>query len=253
MNKFFFCAVIAVVLAYAPAFGQVDTLKAHLEKINKFYDSTSALAFDVRYVYSSDTLNGDYEYRENQGEFIIDGNRFYYKMDLTECVQTDSFLLTILEKEKLMMVTSPQDIQSGKLVPARELIDTMVAYDFLGYSFSIDKNDSLNSMVFTTTDTTSIYNYMAVYYDPASFAMLRFELGFKVQPQELDTISGPPQYKSMPVPERQMRLQIYFNNYRVANITEDLFDIERYLAVDGRGVWVGQGRYAEFMISKLYN
>jgi hypothetical protein len=237
----------------ATASAQLDTLVSHLSRINAFYDSTNSLAFDVRFIYISDTVLGDFQQRENQGIFVMNRNRFYYKLDNIECMQTDSFLVTVMGPEQLIMVAPPSPVQSGGLIPLRAKIDTLTAHNFNGYSYSVIKTDSVNTISLTTTDSTAEFQRISIYYNPNYYNIVKYEVAFDYYPEgdpengDLVTngeasINGP----------RKLVLQVQFENYRMVDVEDTIFSIDRYLQSDGVGNWIGVGRYEGFTVNKMY-
>jgi hypothetical protein len=264
MIKRLFTATLFSFMSIASV-AQLDTLTTHIAKISAYYDSAVSVAFDLRFIYDSDTLLSNYLHRENEGTFIMNRNRFYYRMDNTECMQTDSFLITVMEPEQLIMVAPPSPIQSGGIIPLRKKIDSLVNHGFNGYSYTITKTDSVNIIEFTTTDTTVDYRRIAMYYDPESFALIRYEIGFDYHPEEAGVEVDPedPEGPGIPITgelmkptdgsPRNMVLRVYFLNYRIAHVGEDLFNEDRYIKAGGNGEWKGVGKYEGFTVSKMYN
>lgn len=232
---------------------QVDTLIAHLSKINAYYDSASALQFDIQFLYESDTVSGDFQNRQYTGTFIMNGNRYYYKMDQAECMQNDSFLVTVLDPEKLIMVSAPASIRSGGVVPLRAQVDSLLAYNFLGYTHSIVKTDSMNTISFSTTDTTATFRTMKIVYSPVDFSIIRYEMGVDYYPEVYDgsDVNGDLQPTGNGSP-RKLLMKAFFTDYRIANITENMFDIDRFIKADGGGEWIGVGKYESFTVNKIY-
>lgn len=232
---------------------QIDTLIKHLTKINNYYDSVPSLEFDIQFIYQSDTVGGNFENRDYQGTFIMDGNRYYYKMNDTECMQNDSFLVTVMDPERLIMVSSPAPIRSGGIVPLRAQIDSLIAYNFLGYTDTIIKTDSMNTMIFSTTDSSASFKTMKIVYNPIDFSIMRYELGVDYYPEVYDDsdVNGDLQPTGTGAP-RKLTLKAYFTGYRIANIGEDMFNIDRYIKEDGGGEWIGVGKYEAFTVSKTY-
>ena len=236
--------------ATSVAFGQYDSIYRHLQHINAFYDSSVHTGFDVRFVYESDTVLGNYEHRENQGSFIIDRNRYYYKLDFTECIQTDSVLLTILKPEELILVSPPSPFAAGGILPMRNRIDSLITTELANHTYSLSSSDSNNIIRFFSTDSSSLYNSFALHYDPVTFALNQYEIGFDYFP-ETDSSEAGELIRPGPSTPRKLTLRVYFFNYHVAMLPQDLFNLDNYIKADGMDEWIGVGKYDGYTVSKF--
>src|SRR5260370_24527456 len=59
--------------------------------IYKVYDSLNYLTFDLKYTYTSDTLNGDFTNDVLQGSYTMAGKKAKYNLGEIEFMQNDSF------------------------------------------------------------------------------------------------------------------------------------------------------------------
>lgn len=232
---------------------QLDTLTVHYAKINSYYDSARVLAFDVRFEYQSDTVLGNYEFRENQGTFIMDRNRYYYKMDHAECMQSDSLLITVLEPDQLIMVSTPVTLQSGGILPLRDKMDSLKAHNFYGYNYVVNKTDTVYSIHLSATDTSREFKKISLFYDPLTYSLLRYEVSFDYLPEDDGIVDPGELIRMAPLAPRHMKLIVHFENYRPGDIGEDMFDLDRYIKADGNGQWIGAGKYEGYTVSKMFN
>lgn len=245
--------LIMLMMLSVSGWGQLDTLTAHYAKINNYYDSAQVLAFDIRFEYQSDTVLGNYEFRENQGTFIMNRNKYYYKLDHAECMQTDSLLITVLEPDQLIMVSAPTTLQSGGILPLRDKIDSLKAHNFYGYSYTVIKTDTVYSINLSATDTSMDFKKISIYYDPVTYSIMRYEVAFDYLPEDDGIVEPGELIKMAPLAPRHMKLIVHFENYRPGDIEEDMFDIDRYIKADGNGEWIGAGKYEGYTVSKIFN
>src|SRR5689334_14707452 len=63
-----------------------------MTEIYKAYDSINYLTFDVKYTYSSDTLNGNFINDALEGSYTMAGKRALYNLGNIQFMQNDSFL-----------------------------------------------------------------------------------------------------------------------------------------------------------------
>src|SRR5258705_2253715 len=96
------CAVAITSIALGQSPPNLDSVKAELYKINKIFDSSYYLGFDVGIAYSSDTLYGRFEHEEMKGKYILNNRNLYYKMGNIEYAQNDSFVYNIYHDEKMI-------------------------------------------------------------------------------------------------------------------------------------------------------
>lgn len=232
---------------------QLDTVISHFSKIGTYYDSTRSLAFDVKFEYESDTLLGNYEHRENQGTFIMNGNRYYYKLDHTECMQTDSFMLTVMDKEQLIMVGRPTPFASGGVVPLRDKMDSLKKVNFAGYTYMVTKTDSVYAIYLSATDTANDIQKISLFYDPFTYSIIQYVVAFDYLPEDDGIIEAGELIRMSPTSPRHMKLKVSFLNYRPADIEEDMFNVDRYVKADGTGQWIGVGKYEGFVVTKLFD
>lgn len=226
---------------------QYDTIRQHLLNINAFYDSAEAVAFDVKFNYEGDSLLGNYQYRESQGSFVMNKKKFYYKLDFTECIQSDSFMLTILKPEQVIMISQPTAFGAGYVVPIREKIDSLLSTDFGIYSYSINKTDSINRINFYTSDSLADYKKFSLHYDPVSFAIMQYEVSFDYYPESDSSELGELIRPGAGLP-RELTLRVYFSNYRIETLSDEIFNLDNYIKADGMEAWRGVGKYADFAV-----
>ena len=201
----------------------LDTVKAELYKVNKVFDSSRYLGFDVTVKYTSDTVYGKFDYEEMKGRYILSDKNVYYQMGATEYVQNDSFTYTIYNDEQMLIMTRDSISAKSSLFPLKEFVDSVVNNYAASYTLAVRYEDESKVIEFTTTDTLAPYQRFAIYYEPQTYYPDKFELFFKGNP-EIEPNS------SVDL-GRQQRITMSFSNYNHPN-TLDVFDDVKYVFFD---------------------
>jgi hypothetical protein len=237
---------LAAILTCQLVHAQIDTLKVHIQKINMLYDSARGLAFDAQYSYDSDTIYSNYQRLETEGTIMLDGpGRFYVKQGKTESMQNDSIAVDMLVPEKIMMISKARNAKGKDYLPFRQRLDTMVKNNFFGYTPSILKTDSVNTINLVSSDTLAIYKSINIKYNPRTYAIQKISVTINYFANE-DYVGLTP----LPLKKaiRQFTMNVFFLRYRVANMTEDFFNPKRYYWQDPTGKALAAGKYEGFEV-----
>lgn len=173
--------VIALVFAGNHLVAQppnLDSIKLELYKINKLFDSSRYLGFDVHIRYSSDTAYGKYDFEEMTGKYILNQKNIWYKMGDIEYVQNDSFAYDIYHDEKTLVMTRDSISSKSSLFPLKEFVDSMLTWYAASYTISLRDEDDSRVIEFTTEDTLAPYRRFAIYYEPTTYYPDKFEMYF---------------------------------------------------------------------------
>ncbi len=232
-------------LFHLAAHAQIDTVRKHLENINAIYDSAQGLAFDVRFDYASDTVYSSFKRKETGGTIVLNDKKFCIQQELTESMQNDSFYVVIMEKEHLMIVSKARNKTGVDFFPFRQRIDTLLSNNFFGFTYSLQKTDTINVLQFQTADSMVRYKRFRFEYDAKYFYLKKLEVETNFLPQE-DYSSLTPLLERKAV--RQLVTRVYFSNYRPADIDFDYFKSDRYFELDGLGRPIPAEKYKYFEV-----
>jgi hypothetical protein len=192
-----------------------DSVKQALYKINKVFDSSRYLAFDVNIKYQSDTLLGKFEYEEVSGEYIVNNKHLYYKMGDIEYVQNDSFVYNIYNDEKMMMMTRDIMQFNSSQFPLREFVDSIIMWYDTAYSISIQSADESRTISFTAKPAfyDLPYRSFSITYQEDNYFPEQFEMTMY---EGLTDLSDIPDSVAMYIKIRpvQKRITMSFSNYR---------------------------------------
>lgn len=202
----------------------LQQVKEEMYKINKVFDSSRYLGFDVSIRYTSDTVYGNFEYEEMSGQYILNERNVYYKMGNMEYVQNDSFAYSIYHDEQLLMMTRDSVSSKSSLFPIKEFVDSVITWYSSLYTISLSDSDGLNVISFTATDSMAPYKRFAIYYEPARHFPQRIEM-YSVDVSEPEQSTG-----TVDVPTKKW-ITMEFSNYHNAE-SLDVFDDANYVFFD---------------------
>ena len=228
MKKIISIVMVTVFLSIA-VYAQpsnLDSIKQELYKINKVFDSSRYLGFDVNIIYTSDTVYGKFDYEEMSGSYILSDRNVYYKMGSIEYVQNDSFTYNIYNDEQLLMMTRDSISAKSSLFPLKEFVDSIITWYAASYSINLRTEDDSKVIEFITTDTTAPYQKFAIYYALESYYPDKFEMFFTESYIDPDSVSS----TDVLWPTKK-RITMTFSNYNQPG-TLEIFDDANYVLFD---------------------
>jgi hypothetical protein len=228
---------------------QLDSVKAHMQRINTVYDSARNMAFDVEYSYNSDTVYSSTQRLEKAGTIMLGGpGRYYYKQSLSEVMQNEKVLVSLMIPERLVIVTRNQNRKGPNNMPFREKFDTLIANNFYGYTTSLVQGttpDSINCLVITATDSLAIYKKIKLFYRKSNYFIEQLAVTIQYFPDEnYSGLTPLPLRKAI----REMTMTVQFTNYRLAVFNEDFFSANRFYQLNGSGLPVLNETYANYRL-----
>lgn len=237
-----FIAIVIIVLTAAGLQAQPPSLqqvKDELYKINKVFDSSRYLGFDVNIYYTSDTIFGNFEYEEMSGKYILNERNVYYKMGNMEYMQNDSFAYSIYHDEQMMMMTRDSMGSKSSLFPIKEFVDSIITWYSSLYTISLSDSDGLSVISFTATDSLAPYKRFAIYYEPSRHFPHKIEM-YSTELSEEEQSTG-----TADVPTKRW-ITMAFSNYHNVE-TFDVFDDARYVFFDRiRRQYIPSGKYKSY-------
>jgi hypothetical protein len=223
---------MAIVIAGNTSMAQtnLDSVRLELYRVNKVFDSSIYLGFDVGIVYASDTLFGKYDYEEMNGNYVLNNSNVYYKMGDIEYAQNDSFVYNIYHDGKMLTMTRDVTAANSRLFPLKDFLDSTITwYDSL-YTITQSESEGLKVIEFSTSDPAMQYNRFAIYYDSISYYPSKFEMSFF---ESLNNLPDIPDSLQQLIKVRAMKktLTMTFSNYyNPENL--DVFKNGRYVSFD---------------------
>jgi hypothetical protein len=216
------------------------------------YDSASYLTFDVKYMYTSDTLNGNFINESLQGSYTMAGKKALYRLGNIQYMQNDSFLIAVYNDEKFILVADPQTKNVGSNLPLRSLMDSILHSYSAHYIISTQKiNRTISALNFVRKDSLAQFDKFSITYftkGPALLASISYdfkEATYSDKPDSAATQLGNP--APIPIVYRHRTLAVDFSNYRSDNSSKDLYDENNYIRLEN-GKWVPADKYKDFRI-----
>jgi hypothetical protein len=154
-------AIFAIAKASTAQSPLLDSAKNELYKVNKLFDSSQYIGFNLQINYKSDSANNiTVETDQMQGNYVLNNRNVYYNMGSNIFVKTDSFTYNIYPEEEMMLMSKTITEENSNSFPLRNFIDSMMYYYGAEYTISmstlpIDSFDSVRRIRFDRT-TTSI-------------------------------------------------------------------------------------------------
>lgn len=230
-----------------PAVAQSSTALDTLREIFRSYDSLPYITFDLKYIYTSDTLNGDFQHEVLEGAYTMCGKRARFTIGDIDFMQNDSFFIAVYNTDKYMIVSNRKWSNAGSQVPGRDFIDSLFAgNEFQHYTFNITVDSSqVQRAHLYRKDSLALYDHFYAEFDAESrhFRMLKYDFHENeiIEPTDDDTSTTVTQIS------RRKTLTIEFSNYRIDNFSDSVYDINNYIWFD-HGECVPVEKYKNFKI-----
>ena len=206
--------VLLFLLLVKPASAQepdLDSVKTILYEVNKVFDSSRYLAFDVQMLYRSDTSFGRFESDAQQARYVINDKHLYFAMNNDEYVQTDSFLFNIYHDDQLIVMSRQPAERVSNRFPLREFLDSILTIYDSAYAIRAFGGESMHRVTFVAKNDSLPYSRFAIAYAPDNFLPTSIEietLGYLDLTDVPDSLIAKVSIK----PVRQ-RVEMIFENY----------------------------------------
>jgi hypothetical protein len=240
MKKIF--SVITTVIIFTSAFSQqnnLDYIKNEFYKINKLFDSSYYfIKFKTKYVYNTDTLNGQFESSTLDADYIVNGRRFLYTMGPTEIMQNDSFAFTLFHDDGKIIMSKTNANGSSQLFPLKNIVNTTLDSIAKYYSMSTSSDEVNMERTFTfKTDSIGLpYDQFSVSYDTETYYPTKMEFRFREITADpilvSDEDSNLTHNDTVPPVIRKKTMMILFSNFSTGTIDNSIFDEHKYVLYD---------------------
>jgi predicted transcriptional regulator with HTH domain len=214
---------------------QTATPQQIMANIYKAYDSLQYLSFNIKYTYTSDTVNGNFTNDMLQGAYTIAGKKSKFNLGDIEFIQNDSFFITVYNDDKYILVADPRHVNTGSELPMRQTIDSLIGayqqhYDY-SYSYVNDDDSSLGlaQLGFKKADSIAQFEKFSITYDTAQNVLHSIEYIFS-EPVIVETdqsIINPPAPQATLFSTKRLRIE--FSAYRFENFSDSVYDESQYI------------------------
>jgi hypothetical protein len=245
MHKIFLQKVIImtlIVCGFSTTLSAQTSLHDAVEKIYTRYDSLKYITFDVRYLYSTDTVNGDFKNDILNGTFTLAGQKAIYNIGDIQFMQNDSFLISVYPTEKIINVSEP-NTDANSALPLHSVLDSVM----LSYSEHYNVSSAIDSSIVTVSllraDSLAQYDKIIVSYDTSTYFLTSVEYDF----QENDIVEPEDTTLNTQTITHQKKFVTQFLNYRIDNFSEKIYDESNYIWLED-GKWMPADKYRGYRV-----
>jgi hypothetical protein len=204
---------------------QVITPQQVLAEVYNSYDNLQFLSFDVKYTYTSDTVNGDFVYDVLEGSYTLAGSKAKFNIGDIEFMQNDSFFITVYKNDKIILVADPRNANTGKELPMRQVMDSLVN-TLSHYNVQVGGIEDTVIVDLTAVDDVAQFLKFSLSYDTVQKVLYKIEYVFEEPFLQSDTVI----ISSVPLPAtRTKRFKVEFLHYRFDNFSESVYDENQYI------------------------
>jgi hypothetical protein len=240
----------------------MDSAKNEMYRINKVFDSSEYLGFDLEILYKSDSANVTMDTEKMEGNYVLNKKNIYYQMGSSIYLQTDSFAYNIYPDEHTMIMTKNFISENSNAFPLRNFVDSMMYYYASSYAITLDtiaidtfetvKRIRFNRINLQSSDDVMKYNYFYIDYsyddDQGNYRPIKFEFSFDeiAQSITLDSLGNninPNTY----VATKTVTMNFY--NFRPMS-GSDIFNDASYVIYNRqRKIYEPTGKYREYQFT----
>lgn len=235
--------VVVCLLNYNTLMAQSGTPQEVFAKIYKAYDSSNYLSFNIKYTYSSDTLDGDFMYDVLEGTYTLAGKKAKFNLGDIEFMQNDSFFITVYNNDRFILVSNPRNSNAGKELPMRQIMDTLAADVLDHYTMNVRNVEDTAFVDFYKQDSTAQFLKFSLVFDTNQNIIHSVEYVYE-EAMLVNSLEN-----TIPAVIRKKRLKVDFSNYRFDNFSDSLYDENKYIFFED-GICKPIDKYNEF---KIYN
>jgi hypothetical protein len=222
--------IAACITASAQSAAERDSAKQELLAINKLFDSSAYLGFDMQVRYHTDTSAGKFNRYERNGVYYLNNTNFFYREGEMEYMQNNAFAVSIDHAEKIMLVSKKAATPPGAVL-LKDFIDNAVDLYATAYTIGLNYVDSnLRRISFELTGNPAVppaYKRFTLLYDTATNYPESMDIELT---KELPLNLPPGSTMVQPAPLRQF-ITIEFSGFRALPGTQ-IFDAANYFVYD---------------------
>lgn len=241
-NRLMHLLIVSVCLFnWNQSMAQCGTPQQIMANIYKAYDSINYLSFNVKYTYSSDTVNGEFLNDQLEGSYTMAGKKAKFNLGDIEFMQNDSFFITVYNDDKFILVADPRTLNTGSELPMRQLIDSVLGAYQPRYSYTRTVVGDSGILTFNKLDSAAQFKKFAITYDSVQNILHSIDYAFE------DVVPVDSLGYSLPPLIRQKQLKVEFSNYRFDNFSNSLYDEHKYIFFE-EGICKPIEKYYDFKI-----
>lgn len=243
----------------------LDSAKNEIFRINKIFDSSSYLGFDLSIEYKSDSANVTKETDQMEGNYVLNGHNIYYQMGGGIYLQTDSFAYNIYPEEQMMIMTKNFIAENSNVFPLRTFVDSMMLYYGNNYTVTLEniqsdsfefvrriKFDKLINNNNSQTDATQ-YNYFYIDYsygqEAGYYIPVKFEFSYDEETSDETTDSLGNNIGNGNIYLATKTVTMNFSRFKPV-IDTDIFDDTKYVYYNReRKVYEPTDRFRDFQLN----
>jgi hypothetical protein len=238
-------AIAAIITVKAQSAAERDSARRELLAINRLFDSSAYLGFEMQVLYHTDSSAGKFHRYEKKGVYYLNKSNFFYQAAEMEYMQNSSFAVSIDHAEKIMLVSRNAATPPGAVLLKDFIGNIMDVYTGL-YTISLKYPDSnLRRISFTLNGNPAAapaYRKFSLLYDTATNYPESIDIELL---QKLPLNLPPGSTQVQPAPLTQF-ITINFSGFRALPGTR-IFDAANYFVYNSN-----TGRYSPAEQYKYY-
>lgn len=212
------------------AMGQT-TPQEIMNRIYEKYDSITYLTFDVKYIYTTDTIGGKYKTDVMKGSYTMAGKKALYSIGDIQFMQNDSFFISIYPNEKYMIVSDPRTRNTGSQLPMRAMMDSMIQSYAKHYKIKMSTDSVEGTIRFIKADSIAQFDKFIIKYDLETHYLNSIKYDFE-EPDVIDEENDDDTTEQPEMIMRKKSLTIRFTNYRIDNFSPKIYNENNYIWFD---------------------
>jgi hypothetical protein len=249
--KYFVSVFILSALISSNAESQIscNQIKNKIDSINRVYEQSDELSFDVRVTLSSDTVRGYFEVDQQLITYSINRNKYHYRTADNEFLFDDSISLTInhLEQSIFISQTAGNPLQ---LAVMGSFSDSAIAFLCSKYAYSYTSlPNGVKAVNFQSDSINAVYTKLYVRYHSDNYLLEEVGFDFKdyatPKGNEFDE-NGLKATDSIPLLNMVMKMKV--ENYRQINPGVSLSFVSYLKYNHALSIFEGVGRLAGYRV-----
>jgi hypothetical protein len=219
---------------------QTGTPSQIMANIYKSYDSLNYLSFDVKYTYTSDSVNKEIMHDELEGSYTIAGKKARFNLGDIQFLQNDSFFIAVYNNDKIILVADPKSTNTGSELPIKQTIDSLLIDYQQHYILTTRNEGDTGFLYFQKINGDSLAHFIkfSIGYDTVHNILYSIEYAFE------ERVEGASQAVIDFVTVAK-KLKVNFSNYRFDNFSESLYNENQYIFFED-GVCKPISKYSEY-------
>jgi hypothetical protein len=226
-----------LLLQALPGFAQNDAL-SRMHQLRETYRAKPWISFDVKYTYAAETAPTVIT-DSSMGNFKINGNHYWCRIDSMEFMQNDSFMVAVYAPEKIMSLSLPSPLYPG-ITPFANWDSLYQLASLFTTAHSVDAGYKKMTITFNNPIP---YKKTEIWYD--STAMLIQKVRYTIHEE---SITG--DYSQSTVNGPYVVVSMLFQNYQYNAFGASVFYSTNYFGMDGPGNYILNTAYADFVLYK---